>query len=1705
MVGLKHSHKRILSGILVFTLILTNLIGGNVWVKAAGSEAEVIAEWASFSADEGRSGIHLSTGGLYQSAAVMKAVGGLVYEAVTNSSSEKSVQYQGWNNGIGTKYWLAAVPTKGLSNITVSSKQRSSGSGPADFKLQFSTDGTNWADTGTAALKLANGSYAASAQLTEHALAEEASNQNMLYLRWVVTSTVPTNVSNPAVGASGSSYMSQVQIKGERMDAGELVVPLVGLSAAPAHLSQQVDKQTDISVRFNLPIVINGNNAIVVDGNNEEMSNVIASVAESDNKKLVLHVPEFIFGQTYTITIPKEMIQSVDGAPLHQDYVWTFTIVESPLKPKLLSMSFHDDPKTSMAFAWYTDTMTDTVVEVIEAEHVVNGVFPSIGAKVYKGTEEVVNTFMVAADRQSNNRTPFVSHKVIATGLKPGVAYKFRLGNGETGSWSKIGSFTTDSADHQDYRFIVGADSQASNLSAFEAWGDTFRKALQYIGNPKFLIVAGDLVDNGDLESHWQWMLQVAEDSLLQVPFVPVMGGHEVNDYDGDVTTDNNNFYHHFNVPRQVVEGTHEGSVYSFEYGDALYMVFNSQFEGGLASNGKDIAWEDPEFRAQLNWMRNTVAKSDKKWKFVTFHKSPYASGDNSALYEDERVQFYRQHLVPVFDELGIDMVFEAHDHMYMRSFQMYGNKVIPESELEFDENNHAVNPKGTIYLMPNALGNKFYTKQQYLHEFDENWNPIPKLDENGNPIPYDHFFANVNEQPSKKMFTDVSISEEVLSFKSYTAAVSDEGKEGTVGNGLFEYDRYGIKRTDQKPNKVQQAKVSLNGTTAKLTWSAPDHSDEPIRGYRVYEKNDKVAVHWSEYIPAQQSVSGYSLDIRHLNPSKKYEFVIKAVGARMNSIPVEVTTIDGDVDVEPPSAPTNLVADAISEFQMVLTWKAPAGGVEVSGYHLYRDGVKIADIAADTNSYADSGLSPDTEYRYHVTAYSPEDVESLSSNSAVVRTKKTPSGSGPHKPFPQHTFYAEGSVKPNHVTQAEMDATVWRLFKEWKQKYVRTNPYDSTQKYVWYSDASWFEEETDPATGITYMPITVSEAHGYGMLILAMMAKQHEDTKADYDAMFRYFEAHRSEINPNLMAWQQGDTGTAIIDINGVDSATDGDMDIAYSLLLAHSQWGSDGTIHYLDEAKKLIDAIMESEVNQADWTLRLADWATSGKWASATRPSDWMMQHLKDYQLATGDARWEKVADSTYSIMGHLFQSFSPQSGLLPDFVVKEESAFMPAPAGFLEGEHDGEYNYNSARTPWRIGTDFLMTGEKRTLNQLETMNEWIRKKTNNDPSNIRGGYTLDGTEALAEWEDLTFSSPFMVSAMINKSNQEWLNKLWDYNASHKTEDEVYFSNNIRLLSMIVASGNWWSPAITDWEAPTAPVIDYANAVSSTSIDLKWLASNDNFAVAGYKVFRDGVEIASVTKNEFRDAGLQPSRQYSYMVIAFDAAGNQSKGSNLRLVTTLSSVVYPDNSSQPEEPIDPEDGDPTDDQNGQPTFPAFKDLSKHWAELIIGKAVQKGLFNGYADGTFRPDSSITREEVAVVIARLLALPSGASDMPFADASEIGGWARRAVAQSVQAGFMKGYLDGAFRPKNMISRAEMAVIIGRVLSNRGLASLAAASDKVKFADEQDIPAWAKSAVAEVQSMGIMEGKGNKRFAPADKLTRAEAAKMLLKLAEIIE
>src|SRR5207248_1650650 len=105
---------------------------------------------------------------------------------------------------------------------------------------------------------------------------------------------------------------------------------------------------------------------------------------------------------------------------------------------------------------------------------------------------------------------------------------------------------------------------------------------------------------------------------------------------------------------------------------------------------------------------------------------------------------------------------------------------------------------------------------------------------------------------------------------------------------------------------------------------------------------------------------------------------------------------------------------------------------------------------------------------------------------------------------------------------------------------------------------------------------------------------------------------------------------------------------------------------------------------------------------------------------------------------------------------------------------------------------------------------------------------------------------------------------------------------------LSAQSSTANATNPAPPDTTPPSVPTGLRATAVSSSQIHLSWTASSDNVGVSGYRVYRNGTQIATTSATSFANTGLSPSTTYSYTVAAYDAAGNLSAQSSSASATT-------------------------------------------------------------------------------------------------------------------------------------------------------------------------------------------------------------------------
>lgn len=164
----------------------------------------------------------------------------------------------------------------------------------------------------------------------------------------------------------------------------------------------------------------------------------------------------------------------------------------------------------------------------------------------------------------------------------------------------------------------------------------------------------------------------------------------------------------------------------------------------------------------------------------------------------------------------------------------------------------------------------------------------------------------------------------------------------------------------------------------------------------------------------------------------------------------------------------------------------------------------------------------------------------------------------------------------------------------------------------------------------------------------------------------------------------------------------------------------------------------------------------------------------------------------------------------------------------------------------------------------------------------------------------------------------------------------------------------------------------------------------------------------------------------------------------------------------------------------------PVFQDVTGHWGQTAIEKWSGYGIVNGY-EGLFRPDDSITRGEMAVILDNLMDYQVAAENK-FSDL-QAGQFYTEAILKANAAGIIKG--DGVtVRPLDKITREESAVMMSRAFAVAG-------SDKaMSFLDGSMVSDWAKSAVSGMEAKGYVSGyAGN--FDPKANITRAAAVTMI--------
>lgn len=159
----------------------------------------------------------------------------------------------------------------------------------------------------------------------------------------------------------------------------------------------------------------------------------------------------------------------------------------------------------------------------------------------------------------------------------------------------------------------------------------------------------------------------------------------------------------------------------------------------------------------------------------------------------------------------------------------------------------------------------------------------------------------------------------------------------------------------------------------------------------------------------------------------------------------------------------------------------------------------------------------------------------------------------------------------------------------------------------------------------------------------------------------------------------------------------------------------------------------------------------------------------------------------------------------------------------------------------------------------------------------------------------------------------------------------------------------------------------------------------------------------------------------------------------------------------------------------------------------------VSKEIINGFPDGSFRPDDSITRAEFLQIITNMFPYETASSSFEDVNAEL---WYYDAISKGVSNGIVTGFPDNTFKPNDIISRQDIAVILDRVLQQEGEYEEETANS---FNDSTDVQSYAKQAVNRMVAYGLVKGKTPTDFKPKEMAKRAEAATMIHRAIELFE
>ena len=442
-------------------------------------------------------------------------------------------------------------------------------------------------------------------------------------------------------------------------------------------------------------------------------------------------------------------------------------------------VNINGDPKTQMAFAWFTnETMKEGKVQLVAKANATEADFAN--ATTIDAATETTKPLPYAVDdsgilwkakMDKDQAHTYTTHKAIATGLTPNTTYTYRVG--VDGYWSEMGTFITAPKTAEEFSFIYMSDSHIMTQEYIDDANAAARAALKIAPNAKFCTFPGDFVENY-CSSEWEWE-RVFEEALrpmtYQMPIVPTDGNHDV--------TYGTNFQYHFNTDKTFHDAAEaainealDATTYSFMYGDVLFLVFSLQdyWKGAHSYDNLTSVYLTNHVG---NWFKDQVAAHpEAKLRVGLVHYNIFSGSSHQ---DDEMGPLLRATLLPVIKECEIDFVIQGHDHCYevMGPVDADTRKPIMEDIADREKVSTSVSmsgykggtytvDNGAMYFIGSTCGHKRYWPYN-KEDMEEDFN-AHKVEN------YFDLFTGMFAQPDKPSFSIFTVKGTTITVDSYTA-----------------------------------------------------------------------------------------------------------------------------------------------------------------------------------------------------------------------------------------------------------------------------------------------------------------------------------------------------------------------------------------------------------------------------------------------------------------------------------------------------------------------------------------------------------------------------------------------------------------------------------------------------------------------------------------------------------------------------------------------------------------------------------------------------------------------------------------------------------------------------------------------------------------------------------------------------------------------